>query len=114
MCLDPSLLAGAFPKEVHGHGITLVPLDTLICVEARALPKQTKTMAACFRGAVTMLAEMFGPLNYPQAAHERKSLGATEVECVCNLKRLEPSHRSSSGSEARMPTARHVVAKIKL
>ena len=40
-CLDPSLLNGAFPKEVHGHGVTLVPLDAHICVGARALPLQT-------------------------------------------------------------------------
>ena len=38
---EPSLLAGAFPKEVHGHGVTLVPLGALICVDAGALLKQT-------------------------------------------------------------------------
>ena len=38
-CLDSSLLTGAFPKEVHGHGITLVQLGALICVDAGSLPK---------------------------------------------------------------------------
>ena len=37
--LDPSLLIGAFPKEVHGHGVTLVPLwRTHVCRRKGASP----------------------------------------------------------------------------
>ena len=40
-CLDPPLLTGAFQKEVHG--VTLVPLGALICVDVWVLPRQTHT-----------------------------------------------------------------------
>ena len=36
---DPLALASAFPEEFHGHGVTLVPLDTCMRVSAGALPK---------------------------------------------------------------------------
>ena len=67
---------------IVGHGVTLVPLGALICVNAGALPKRTWTMAPCFLGAGTMLAEVFGPLSYPRVAHERKPFGTAEME-VC-------------------------------
>ena len=69
-------------------------------------------MAACFLGAGTVLADVFGPLNYPQAARERKSFRSADVEVVCRLERSEPSHHSSLGCEARTPTAEQAVAKI--
>ena len=39
-------------------------------------------MAACFLGNGTMLAEVFGPLSYAHAVHERKSFGAAEGDEV--------------------------------
>ena len=69
-------------------------------------------MAACFLGDGTLLAEIFGSLSYPQPTHERKSFSTTEVEVVCRLERLGPSHCSSPGCEEHIPTAEQVVAKI--
>ena len=46
--LDPSLLTCAFPKELHGHGVTLVPLGALICVYAGALPNKPRRWQHAF------------------------------------------------------------------
>ena len=56
--LTPIVLACIFPKEIHGHGITLVPLGAIMCVIAEAMPKHAHVMAPCFLGARTLLRSM--------------------------------------------------------
>ena len=85
------MLAGAFPEEIHGHGVTLVPLGAVMCVRATALPKHAWVLAACFLGGGTLLAKVFGLLSDPHTAHERKSFDATQVEVVSYPERLETS-----------------------
>ena len=50
---NPSLLEGAFPEEVHGHGVTLAPFGVVMCANAWALPKQAQAMAARLLGRIT-------------------------------------------------------------
>ena len=107
---DPLALVGAFLEEMHGHGVTLVLLGALMCANAKVLPKKAQAMAACFFGTRTLLAEVFGSLNYSQTTDERKVFGTTEVEGVCYVKRSDPSHRLSRGCEAHMPAAEQAVA----
>ena len=57
---NPSLLAGAFLEEIHGHGVTLAPFGTFMCVKARALSKHAHIMVACLLGVGAPLAKVFG------------------------------------------------------
>ena len=62
---NPSTLASACPKEMHGHGVTLVLFGACICVIVGVLSKQAHAMAACLLVVGAMLAKVFGWLSYP-------------------------------------------------
>ena len=76
------MLAGAFPEEIHGHGVTWAPLGVVMCVSIGALPKQGWAMTHVF----LVLGHCWQRCLAHSTVHKkhmRDSFDATEVEAVC-------------------------------